>query len=96
MDEWISPNRIWRIHRPDGWMIENLKSGFGDSPIVYEDGKVAFDHPESVPEYVKNKFRWIVKGRVDAVKEPFSSISPEHTLLTGEEIKRVRRRMHSD
>ncbi len=67
MDEWTSPNDVWRIHRPDGWMIENLKSGFGESPIVYEDGKVAFDHPEVVPEYVKNKFRWMVKGRKDAV-----------------------------
>ncbi len=67
MDEWISPNKVWRIHRPDGWMIENLKSGFGDSPIVYEDGRVAFDHPEVVPEYVKNQFRYMVKGRADAV-----------------------------
>ncbi len=67
MDEWISPNGSWKIHNPDGWKIENLKTGFGDSPIVYEGGKVAFDHPEVVPEYVKNRFRYMVKGREDAV-----------------------------
>jgi len=57
MKEWISPNDIWKIHNPDGWLIENLKTGFGDRPIVYDDGKVAFDYPEIVPAYVKDRFR---------------------------------------
>ena len=36
------------------------------------------------------------KPEPEAVKEPFSSISPEPTLLTDEEIARVRRRMAGD
>lgn len=62
MNEWISPNGIWKIHNPDGWVIENLKTGFGDSPIVYDNGKVAFDYPEIVPEYVKDRFRAMAGG----------------------------------
>jgi len=57
MDAWISPNGIWKIHRPAGWLIENLKTGFGDRPIVYGGGMVAFDYPEIVPGYVKDRFR---------------------------------------
>jgi len=57
MDEWTSPNGVWKIYRRDGWKIENLKTGFGDSPIVYDSGKVAFDYPELVPEYVKDRFK---------------------------------------
>jgi len=41
-------------------------------------------------------WRQIMAEIIEAVKEPFSSISPEPTLLTDEEIARVRRRMHSD
>jgi len=62
MNEWISPNGIWKIHRPEWnagrWVIENTKTGFSDRPIVYRDvGRVAFDYPEIVPNYVKGVFR---------------------------------------
>jgi len=67
MNEWISPNGIWKIHKPewnaDRWVIENMKTGFSDRPIVYRDvGRVAFDHPEIVPGYVKDVFRAMAGG----------------------------------
>lgn len=65
-DEWISPNGIWKIHKPEfrdgGWFIENLRTGFGDSPTLFRTMgmvafDVAFDYPEIVPKYVKTQFR---------------------------------------
>lgn len=65
-DEWISENGIWKIHKPEfrggRWFIENLNTGFGDSPTLFRtmgatNFDVAFDHPEIVPKYVKTQFR---------------------------------------
>ena len=54
--EWISKNGIWKVHIHFGkWMIENLKTGFGDGPFQY-DGRWTFDRPEEIPRYVKNQF----------------------------------------
>lgn len=33
--------------------VENLKTGFCDWPIQYENGQVAYDCPERLPKYVK-------------------------------------------
>lgn len=57
-DEWISKNGHWKIHKPDfragKWLIENLKTGFGDSPFIHKD-RIFYDYPEGTPQYVKNR-----------------------------------------
>lgn len=59
-DEWTSENGNWKIHKPDfragKWFIENLKTGFGDSPFIHR-GKVFYDYPGSIPQYVQNRLR---------------------------------------
>ena len=60
---WISKNGNWKIYKPDfragKWFIENLKTGFGDSPFVYA-GRAYYDYPEIIPRYVKNRLMRMV------------------------------------
>jgi hypothetical protein len=64
-DEWMSENGNWKIHKPDfragKWFIENLKTGFGDSPHIHPGG-VAYDYPEAIPQYVKNRLCRMAAG----------------------------------
>ena len=60
-EQWISKNRVWKIHKPNYnkglWLIENLKTGFCDYPIFYKDtGRAYFDYPETIPQYVRDRF----------------------------------------
>ena len=60
---WTSKNGIWKIgKREEGmrWFIEDTTTGFNDNPIVYEDGKVAFEEPDFLPKYIKKQFKVMV------------------------------------
>src|SRR5207237_10221644 len=55
---WTSKNGKWIISRVTIWdlinqpmIVENTKTGFCDSPIG-QHGKIVFDYPERIPEYV--------------------------------------------
>ncbi|MCK4668187.1 hypothetical protein KAU33_15660 [Candidatus Dependentiae bacterium] len=59
---WTSKNGLWKIgktetHRGMQWIIENTDTGYNDNPIIYEDGRFAFDNPYYLPKYVKKQFK---------------------------------------
>ena len=59
---WASKNGLWKIGKWDTsvgrrWYIENTDTGFNDNPIIYDDGRVAFDEPYILPKYVKEQFK---------------------------------------
>ena len=47
----------WKLIKEPGvkfnMKIENLKTGFCDYPLMYQDGWIVYDRPENVPAYVK-------------------------------------------
>lgn len=45
--------------------VENLKTGFCDWPIQYADKHIAYDYPESIPNYVKRTVRSLFGHRKD-------------------------------
>lgn len=58
---WTSKNGLWKIGKSETdrgmkWFIEDVDGGYNDNPIVYEDGRVAFDNPYFLPKYVKKQF----------------------------------------
>ena len=60
---WTSKNGLWKIgKREEGmrWFIEDTTTGFNDNPIVYDDGKVAFEEPYFLPKYIKKQFKVMV------------------------------------
>jgi hypothetical protein len=46
----------WAVRRLTKFSVQvvNDKTGFSDYAIRYEDGRIAYDFPERIPEYVKN------------------------------------------
>ena len=63
MESWKSPNKIWWIHRLKGkTVIEDMRDGYIDYPIIYKNRKVAFDDPFILPKYVKLQFKKMVGG----------------------------------
>ena len=63
MKDWKSSNKIWWIHKLKGKMvIENMTDGYIDFPIIYKNGKVAFDDPFRLPKYVKQQYKKMVGG----------------------------------
>ena len=63
MNDWKSPNKKWWIHKSKGKMvIEDMTDGYVDIPIVYKNGKVAFDSPFILPKYVKQQYKKMVGG----------------------------------
>lgn len=61
---WVSKNRNWRLevypnHRPRIiWIVGQYHS---QSAIVYDDGRVAYDNPDTVPKYVRHHVKQIAK-----------------------------------
>jgi hypothetical protein len=49
----------WRIREESTWAydvsVENLKTGFSDVGLVTDDGRILWDWPESVPQYVQEE-----------------------------------------
>jgi hypothetical protein len=43
-------------------VIEDMTDGYVDIPIVYKNGKVAFDSPFILPKYVKQQYKKMVGG----------------------------------
>lgn len=72
MNDWKSPNKVWKIHRRElkgsrgkvesRLVIEDMRDGYVDIPIVYKNGKVAFDSPFILPKYVKEQYKKMVDG----------------------------------
>lgn len=59
---WISKNGLWKIGKWETdrglqWYIEDTATGYNDNPVVYENGKIAFDEPYAIPKYVKKQFK---------------------------------------
>jgi len=48
-------NGNWKVykHNCGRVIVENIKTGFCDWPIKYDNGKIAYDHPYQIPTYVK-------------------------------------------
>jgi len=70
-NEWVWWRKSgWAIGTFDGrhpkfksFFVYHDKSGYVDYPVVYDDGRVGFDNPERIPQYVrrvleKNAARW--------------------------------------
>lgn len=63
---WTSKNGLWEIGKRETdrgmrWYIEDTATGYSDNPIVYDDGRVAFDEPYFLPKYVKEQFKILAK-----------------------------------
>lgn len=53
---WGIPTRRYYILR-DGYGL-GISNGYTvDRPIIYENKKVAYDHPDALPKYIKDKFQ---------------------------------------
>ncbi len=44
--------------------VESRTRAFVDWPIKYPDGRIAYDFPERVPEYIKKKVGAYFAGRI--------------------------------
>jgi len=48
---WESDNKNWRIETVNKrLMVTNLKTGFNDNPVIYDNGHIGFD--SILPKYV--------------------------------------------
>lgn len=50
---------IWTLHIDTEatrmkYMVENTSTWFVDFPIVYDDKRIAYDHPEAIPKYFRS------------------------------------------
>ena len=56
---WISKNKNWIFYVNDceHFQIEKIDSWVGDLPLLYADGTVAYDNPDSIPKYIKDRVR---------------------------------------
>lgn len=52
---WVSSNRKWVLYKneDDRMLLEDVVTGEGQFPIIYDDGHVVYDNPCIVPNYVK-------------------------------------------
>lgn len=63
---WKSGNGRWEIYsfiNPYGVlriMVVDDRTGYCDYPIMYDDGGIAYDFPERIPKYVREKVRKIM------------------------------------
>lgn len=63
---WKSENGRWEIHsfiNPYGVlriMVADDRTGHCDYPIMYDDGGIAYNFPERIPKYVREKVRKIM------------------------------------
>jgi hypothetical protein len=63
---WQSKNELWAILKVnngerDMFVIVDDKDGLTEFPVIYDNRLVAYDHPEWIPKYVKNKFAVLVR-----------------------------------
>lgn len=62
---WTSQNGKWEIilekndRFPEGFIVVT-DGWFCDYPIMYDNGKVAYDYPERIPVYVRDKVEKIM------------------------------------
>ena len=56
---WISKNKRWIFYVNDceHFQIEKIDSWVGDLPLLYGDGSVAYDNPDNIPKYIKDRVR---------------------------------------
>ena len=56
---WVSNNKNWIFYVNDceHFQIEKIDSWVGDLPLLYNDGSVAYDSPDSIPKYIKDRVR---------------------------------------
>ena len=56
---WISKNKNWIFYVNDceHFQIEKIDSWVGDLPLLYSDGSVAYDNPDNIPKYIKDRVR---------------------------------------
>ena len=56
---WISKNKNWIFYVNDceHFQIEKIDSWVGDLPLLYDDGSVAYDNPDNIPKYIKDRVR---------------------------------------
>lgn len=61
---WLSSNKSWilYINECDHIIIEKINDWIVDFPILYDSGIVAYDTPENIPKYVKDRvYKILVK-----------------------------------
>jgi len=99
---WISKNGLWKIgkwktDRGMQWYIEDTAIGYNDNPIVYDDGRVAFDEPYAIPKYVKNQFKILVnrERRVEASPNR-SNVPKDLTIVSNSEISPAMKEIKDD
>lgn len=69
---WQSPNEKWLINkviypRTNRIRVEITDGWFCEYPIYYEhNGGIAYDYPERLPKYVKEKAERIIRNMVQA------------------------------
>ena len=56
---WISKNKNWIFYVNDceHFQIEKIDSWVGDLPLLYNDGSVAYNNPDNIPKYIKDRVR---------------------------------------
>lgn len=67
---WESPNKKWKINKvihPRTYRVRiEITDGFiSELPIYYDyDGKIAYDYPERIPKYIREKAESIIRKMV--------------------------------
>lgn len=62
---WGIPYRKWFILR-DGYGLGISDGWYVVRPVIYNNWRVEYDHPEALPQYVKDKFqRMVNEGLTD-------------------------------
>lgn len=56
---WVSNNKNWIFYVNDceHFQIEKIDSWVGDLPLLYNDGSVAYDNPDNIPKYIKDRVK---------------------------------------
>lgn len=52
---WSNPAARWSIIE-DEYGLGITDGYYVDRPIIYKDGRVAYDRPECLPKYIKERF----------------------------------------
>ena len=56
---WVSSNKKWvfYVNESEHFQIEKINDWLGDLPLLYNDGSVVYDSPDSIPKYIKDRVK---------------------------------------
>lgn len=60
---WIPMRRQHDVPEREHFAIINKNSGLSDFPVKYDDGRIAYDHPHIIPQYVQKMYAAIRRHR---------------------------------